>query len=156
MTATPALTQKQFTSEVRGFIRDFPELNRLILGEESSNRMIDYCTWLALDEWNTTPPLSANTVATFPSRFLLLRLTIIHLLTSVGLLKSRNRLAYNDGGFSVDAEAQDDRYMRWVQWFRNEIATPMRNLKVALNIAGAWGGGVSSEYAALSGYYDLT
>ena len=61
-----ALALEQFKSEVRGYIRDFPELNRLVTGEESSDRMIQYCVFLALDEYNTTPPLTGHTVSDFP------------------------------------------------------------------------------------------
>ena len=51
--------------------------------------MLEYCACLAIDEWNTTPPLSNVGISSFPSRFILLQLTLCHLLTSVGILKSR-------------------------------------------------------------------
>ncbi len=47
------LTFENFAQEVREFIRDFPELNRLISGEETSNRLITYCAHLAVDRYNT-------------------------------------------------------------------------------------------------------
>ena len=154
--AAPALAMEQFRSEVRGYVRDFPELNRLISGEESSDRMIEYCAFLALDEWNTTPPLSGNSIADFPSRIILLQLTICHLLTSVGILKSRNRFMYNDGGFSVQTEDQDTAYTRWIQLLRSQTEPKMLRLKVALNIRGGYGAGLSSEYGWIHGWYGLT
>ena len=67
--ATPQpLTYNNFVPEVRAYIRDFPELNRLISGEETSNRMIEYCARLAIDEYNTTPPLTSLAIGAFPSR----------------------------------------------------------------------------------------
>lgn len=151
--AAPALAYESFIQEVRYYMRDWKELNRLIAGFESSDRMVGYCVWLALDEFNTTPPLTESTVADFPSRVILLQLTIIHLLTSVGLLKSRNRFNYNDGGFSVQTEVQDELYQRWIGMFRGQVNTQVQRLKVALNIAGAWGGGVGSEYSWIHGWY---
>jgi hypothetical protein len=157
MALTPPLTTNAaFVQEVRDYIRDFPELNRLISGEESSSRMIEYCVWLAVDEWNTTPPLSSQQVANFPSRTILLVLTIIYILQSVGVLKSRNRFTYNDGGFSVVTEEQDDRYQRWISLFRSQINPKITRLKVALNIEGGWNAGVGSEYGWINGWYGFS
>ena len=146
-------TREGFIQEVRNYLRDFSELNRLITGEESSSRMIGYAVDLALDEFNTTPPLMAYNISDFPSRVVLLHLTLIHLLTSVGILHSRNRLSYNDGGFSVDTETQDDRYQRWIQLLRSQVDPMLTRIKVALNIEGGWGAGVQSEYAWVHGWY---
>ena len=159
MSTSSPLTEDQFVGEVRGFIRDFPELNRLVSGEESSDRMIRYCSELAVDEWNVTPPLSSHTITNFPSRAILLRLTIINLLTSVGILKSRNSFAYSDGGFQVQTEEHDTRYQRWIQMFRTmgpASAQAIQKFKVALNIEGGWGSGVGSEYGWIHGWYGLT
>ena len=159
MGTTPPLSEDQFVGEVRDFVRDFPELNRLISGEESSDRMIRFCANLALDEWNTLPPLSGHAISNFPSRSILLYLTVIHLLSSVGLLKSRNAFAYSDGGFTVQTEEHDTRYQRWIQFFRTAgpaARQAMRELKVALNINGGWDAGVGSEYGWIHGWYGLT
>lgn len=146
----------QFKSEVRDFIRDFPELNRLVSGEETSDRMIEYCACMAIDEWNTTPPLSNNGISDFPSRFILMNLTICHILTSVGILKSRNRFQYSDGGFSVETEGQDDRYVRWIQLIRSQVNPLIRNYKVAKNISEGYGASLGSEYGWIHGWYGLT
>jgi len=151
------LTYDNFVPEVRAYIRDFPELNRLISGEESSNRMISYCAHLALDEYNTTPPLTSPvSISNFPSRGVLLHLTVIHLLTSVGILHARNRFSYNDGGFSVETEQQETLYQRWIQLLRSQLQGRMQQLKVAKNIEGGWGGGVGSEYGWIHGWYGLS
>ena len=151
-----ALALEQFKSAVRGYIRDFPELNRLVTGEESSDRMIQYCVFLALDEYNTTPPLTGNTVSDFPSRVILLQLTVIHLLTSVGILKSRNRFVYNDGGFSVQTEQQDATYLQWISLLRSQVEPKLTRLKVALNISGGYGAALPSEYTWINSWYGLS
>jgi len=151
------LTYGNFVPEVRAYIRDFPELNRLISGEETSSRLIEYCVHLAIDEYNTTPPLTgAHLISNFPSRVILLHLTIIHILISVGILHSRNRFSYNDGGFSVETEQQEGLYQRWIQLLRSQTAPQMQALKVAKNIEGGWGAGVGSEYGWIHGWYGLS
>jgi hypothetical protein len=153
---TPAaLYLEKFKSDVSGYVRYFQELNRLIVGEESSDRMIQYCVFLALDDWNTTPPLASNTVSDFPSRVILLQLTIIHLLTSVAILKSRNRFVYNDGGFSAQTEEQDGAYLQMVALLRSQVDPKIIRLKVALNIAGGYGAGLPSEYTWINSWYGL-
>ncbi len=150
------LTFENFAQEVREFIRDFPELNRLISGEETSNRLITYCAHLAVDRYNTTPPLTRHEISNFPSRTILLNLTIINILTSVGILHSRNRFSYNDGGFSVETEQQESLYQQWIQLFASQTMPHMQSLKVAKNIEGGWGGGVGSEYGWIHGWYGLS
>ena len=147
------LTYDQFAAEVRAFIRDFPELNRLISGEESSDRMVKYCIHLALDDWNTSPPLTSHAISSFPSRTILLHLTLIHLLTSVSILHVRNAFAYNDGGFSVQTDQQGREYQNLINLFRSQVEPKIRRVKVAMNISGAWGGGVGSEYGYINGWY---
>ena len=156
MAGEAPLSFENFVPEVRAFIRDFPELNRLIAGEETSNRMIDYCAHLALDEFNTTPPLTSYAIGGFPSRTILLQLTVIHILLSVGILKSRNRFSYSDGGWSSDTEQQDQLYQNWIQLIRSQLNPRLQNLKVALNIEGGWGAGLGSEYGWLHGWYGVS
>lgn len=156
MAGAAPLSFENFVPEVRAYLRDFAELNRLIAGEETSSRMIEYCAHLALDEFNTTPPLTSYAISDFPSRSILLHLTIIHILTSVGILKSRNRFSYSDGGWSSDTEQQDQLYQNWIQLLRAQTAPRMQSLKVALNIEGGWGAGLSSEYGWIHGWYGVS
>lgn len=150
---TPALTLDSFAQEVREYIRDWKELNRLISGFETSDRLLKYCVGLAIDEWNTTPPLDSRTIDQFPSRTILLQLTLYWLLQSVAILHSRNRFQYNDGGFSVQTDIQDELYQRWMGMLQSQSQPKMQNLKVALNIAGGWGAGVHSEYGWIHSWY---
>lgn len=153
MTSQP-LTYDGFVQEVREYIRDFPELNRLISGEETSSRLIKYCALLAVDEYNTTPPLTGTyTIDSFPSRSILLHLTIIQILISAGILHSRNRFSYNDGGFSVETEQQEQLYKVWIQLLRSQVQGRLERLKVAQNIEGGWGAGVASEYGWIHDWY---
>ncbi len=144
----------KFAEEVRAWLRDFPELNRLIVGEESSPRMIQFCAHMALDEWNAFSPVQFTSVGSFPNKTILILLTVTHILTSAGILHSRNRFDFNAGNFVADTERQADEYPKWIQMIKAQLAPLMQNLSIRLNIAAAsGGGGVPSEYAMLHNWY---
>jgi hypothetical protein len=143
-----------FAQQVRHFIRDYPELNRLVDGEESSNRQIIWAILDTLDDFNTTPPLVGTfSIGTFPSRSLLIRGVVCSLLESVGLLQTRNHISFSDGGLQVGINDKTPFIQSWLQVFRNSYEDKKMKLKVSINIERAWGGGVHSEYAFVNNYY---
>lgn len=144
---------EQFVGLVRAFMRDYPELNRLIKGEEHSDRLIAWAAIDALDDFNTTPPMTQYQFTNFPSKHLLLRGTVISLLESVGLLMTRNHLSFSDGGISSITTDSTPLIQSWIQLFTNKYEQKKDRLKVALNIEGGWGNGVNSEYLWTSGFY---
>lgn len=146
-----ALTQ--FAGVVRHFMRDYPELNRLIRGQEHSDRLIIWAIIDALEDFNTTPPLTGYGLNNFPSKHLLLRGTVISLLESVGLLMTRNHLTFSDGGIQVGVSDKTPLIQAWIQLFTNKYEEKKQKLKVALNIEGGWGGGLHSEYLWTNGFY---
>jgi hypothetical protein len=147
------LELNNFVNQVRLFTRDYAELNRLIAGEESSNRQIVWAILDALDDWNTTPPFTRHTIGNFPSRHLLVRATVICLLESVGLLQTRNHLQFSDGGIQVGINDKTPFIQSWIQLFRNTYEEKKQRLKVAYNIESAWGGGIHSEYRFVNNFY---
>ena len=144
---------EQFIGAVRLFLRDYAQLNRLIAGEEHSDRMIAWAVIDALDDFNSTPPVSNYTLTNFPSMSILLRGTAINLLQSVGLLMTRNHLTFSDGGLQVGVSDKTPLIQSWIQMFSNMYEEKKQRLKIALNIEGGWGGGVHSEYAWVNGFY---
>lgn len=144
---------RQFVAVVRQFMRDYPELNRLIQGEEHSNRMISWAILDALDDFNTTPPITQLQLTSFPSRYLLLRGTVISLLESLGMLMTRNQLTFSDGGIQVGISDKTNLLMNWIQMFTNKYEQKKKELKIAMNIESGWGGGVHSEYLWMNGFY---
>lgn len=144
---------EQFIGLVRAFMRDYAELNRLIQGEEHSDRLIAWAAIDALDDFNSTPPMTAYQFTNFPSKHLLLRGTVISLLESIGLLMTRNHLTFSDGGIQVGVSDKTPLIQSWIQLFTNKYEQKKDRLKVALNIEGGWGGGVHSEYLWTSGFY---
>jgi hypothetical protein len=143
----------QYVMLVRNFMRDFPELNRLIAGEEHSDRLIAWAVLDALNDINTTPPLQSFTLDSFPSSHILLRGAVISLLESVGLLQTRNHLTFSDGGIQVGVSDKTPLIQSWIQLFTNKYEQKKKDLLIALNIENAWGPGVSSEYLWTNGFY---
>ncbi len=145
---------EQFIGLVRAFMRDYPELNRLIKGEEHSDRLIAWAAIDCLDDFNSTPPMTAYQFTNFPSKSLLRQGTVINLLESVGLLMTRNHLTFSDGGVQTGGLSDKTPLIQsWIQLFTNKYEQKKDRIKVALNIEGGWGGGVSSEYSMINNYY---
>lgn len=144
---------ERFVGVVRAFMRDYPELNRLIKGEEHSDRLIAWAVADALDDFNMTPPLTRYGLTNFPSKYLLLRGTVISLLESVGLLMTRNHLTFSDGGIQVGVSDKTPLVQSWIALFTNKYEQKKKDLKIAMNIEGGWGNGLSSEYLWVNGFY---
>ncbi len=149
-------TMRTFVQVVRSYIRDFPELNRLTAGQETSDRMIAWCALDALSRFNGTPHLTAYTLDELFQRnqqHLMLRLTVVALIESVGLLQTRNHINYSDGGVNVGVNDKTPLLMNWLQYFSSYTAQLMQRTKVALNIEGILGSshiGVHSEYFSVN------
>ena len=146
-----------FVSQVRMYLRDYPELNRLIDGEETSDRMIAWAVIDTLDDINNRPPfIGTFTCATFPYKSLLLRGTVIAILESVGILQTRNQLQYSDGGISVGASDKGPMIMQWINMLNMSYQQKLDKWKISQNITQAYeGSSVMSDYYFLGGYYDV-
>lgn len=149
-------TVQAYIALVRAKMRDYPELNRLTDGVESSDRNIATALLLALDDFNNTPPLiNASTLAEFPSVDLLVRGAIIQLIESLGLLQTRNRLPYADGQIQIQTE-QPQLYMQWWNMFKTDYENKKFRLKQSINLRDALGHqvGMSTEYLLINGFFD--
>jgi hypothetical protein len=161
---TPEAAAKQIPQKllsvlalVRAKLRDYPELNRLIEGRETSDREIAFAIMEAIDDFNTTPPLIGSfSIDSFPSTSLLIRGSIINVLESVGLLQTRNQMSYSDGqGVGVGISDKTPLLLNWIQLYQGQYEQKKFRLKQALNLNGALnGGGVPSEYVLINGYFD--
>jgi hypothetical protein len=132
---------------LRFFLRDTPELNRLIRAEESDDGMLEFAIDMAIDDWNfTTPMLRPYTIEDFPSIFMLMHGAVIQVLKAQGLYQARNELTYQAGGSSIVRSNKSGIYQSWLINFSNEYELKKRNIKIQQNIEGGWGG-VASEYS---------
>jgi hypothetical protein len=114
-------TTRSFIQSVRGFMRDHPELNRLVKGRESSDRQIAWAVIDALSEFNGTPHFTTYTLDNLLDRglySLMLRMTVVSLMESIAILQTRNHLNYSDGGISVGVNDKTPLLMNWIQLYR--------------------------------------
>lgn len=131
---------------LRLFMRDTPELNRLIRKEESDDTLFEFAIDMAISDWNSTAPLlPGRTIENYPSLFLLMHAAAIQLLKSQGISQSRNELNYQSGGSSFMRSNKTQHYQSWLTNFQNEYEVKKRNFKIFTNVSRGWGG-VHSEY----------
>jgi len=157
MTPLPQASARmnQVVAMIRLYLRDYEQLNRLIKGQETSNRMIAWAVVDALDDWNATPPFLGDvSLDGFPSISLLREGATIRILESVGLLQTRNQLQYSDGGISVSVSDKTPMLMQWIQMMRNSYEQKKNRMKQSMNIEYAMAGvGTFSEYFVINGTY---
>jgi hypothetical protein len=153
-------TLNAYIATVRAKMRDYPELNRLTDGKESSDREIAMALLLALDDYNNTPPLlDRATLVNFPSKSLLIDGAIIQLLESLGLLQTRNQMQYSDGqGVVSSVSEKPQMIMQWLNLFKGTHEQKKLRVKMAINLNGALGfqTGTDSEYLYINGYFNAT
>ena len=140
---------EQITELVRAWIRDYPELNRLIEGEESSKRSIATAILDAVEDFNLSSPLAAVGVDNFPSISLLKIGAAKFLLESLTFLQARNHLTYSDGqGVQVNESDKAPIYLNMIDRLNTEWERKKEKLIVRMNISGVMGGGVTSDFYA--------
>lgn len=143
---------------VRAKMRDYPELNRLTSGRESSDRDIALAMLLMIDQYNATPPLlDAEGIVNFPSKDLLVTGTMLQLIDGLILLKMRNQLSYSDGSTQQQTE-NPQLYQSYYNQQKQRYDQDKKQFKMAKNLADAMSTpqGVSSEYLAINmgGFFD--
>ena len=157
LTSIPTASKRmnEIIAIIRMYLRDFPELNRLIRGEETSDRMIAWAIVDVLDDWSATPPfLGPVTIDRFPSLSLLRDGVTARVLESAALLQARNQLSFNDGGITVSVSDKAQLYMNFVQIFWNRYEEKKNRFKASQNIEEAMsGGGQISEYYLVNNTY---
>lgn len=157
----PGITQttRDFVQMVRGFMRDYPELNRLVAGVESTDRQIAWAVLDALADFNGTPHFTDMTLDDLllkNQHNLILRMTVISLIESVGMLQTRNHINYSNGGITVGVNDKTPLLMNWLTYFKSSTDQLKQRVKVAINIEGILGSGnsgVRSEYWAVNSTY---
>ena len=131
---------------LRLFLRDTPELNRLIRREESNNELLDFAIEMTISDWNSTSPfIDRVDIHNYPSLYLLMHGAVVQILKTQGLYQARNELTYQAGGSSFTRFNKSSYYMNWMINLANDYENKKRNMKIAKNIIGGFGG-VNSEY----------
>lgn len=150
---------QSFIQTVRLYLRDHPQLNRLVAGEESSDPLIAWAVMDALSDFNGTPHFtnfSLDELLMRNQHSLLLRMTVTSILESVGLLQTRNHLNYSNGGINVGVNDKTPLIMNWLQYFKSTTEQRKVQVKVALNIESILGpnnAGIHSELWSINASY---
>lgn len=139
-------------SDLRAYLRDYEWLNNLVEdGTENSDDDLDRAIRFGLMHFNLVPPISGYTVDNLPDDayyFIIIEATI-QILISVGILHSRNRLNYSNGGLTVADHDKAGPYQSWIQILRNlqQLYELESKYKKAANINALYAGtGISSEF----------
>lgn len=147
--ATPSQSKAMeiFRKQLRLFLNDTPELNRLIRQEETDADHLDLAINMAIDDYNiTSPPLAFAYIDSFPSLYLLMHGSAIQTLKMAGILQSRNELNYSSGGVTVRTFDKTRNYQSWITMFMQDYERKKLNFKISQNIGSAMGFGIHSEY----------
>lgn len=149
-----------FIHVVRLSMRDYPQLNRLIKGEESSNRIIAWAVVDFLSDFNQSPPPLGNytleQLLNLGYTSLARYGTIVNVLQSVGLLQTRNQLNFSDGGINVAISDKTPQLMSWIQLFQSKYEQDKLKIKISLNIRQILGeAGAHSEYLFVNSFYGI-
>ena len=127
--------------EVRIFLRDAdPAANLLIDDYEFSPEEIRTAMYLAKDTWNDTPPdRYRGDYDSFKYRSILLLGVASNLLFMAARRYSRNSLAINAGGTSVNDQDKSREYDQASARLREEFLRAIRTKKRELNYNLGWG-----------------
>jgi len=153
----PGLRLRDYRWALRMYIKDFDRFNRLLnFTAENEVEYIDLYIQMSLGMLNAiTPILKEYSLSTFPMPALLIHQATMECLISNNIKFSRNDLTYNNGGVTLKVE-DSQRYHGMIQILTRVLDMEMniyKQLKIAQNIMGAYGGGVASPYAYLHGRY---
>jgi hypothetical protein len=150
---------RQHTQVVRMFMRDFAELNLLVKGEESSDRMIAWATFDFLSDFNGTPPFTGVGLDYIYARgwqSFALRGTVVTLLQSLMILYGRNHLPFSDGGISINMNDKAPLIMQFLSFMQSAYEQNKRNIKTTMNIEQLLSPdstGLFSDYSRLASSY---
>ena len=136
---TPAF--RAFVDTVRMYHRDHAALNRLVVGQETNDRIIAWAIVDAVSALNGTPPfltpMSLEGWLQSNQHYLLVRMATVSILESLMLLSARNQLNYSTGGSNVGINDKAPLYLNMLQYFKASVDQEKVRVKVAMNIAGA-------------------
>lgn len=135
---------------LRDFLRDRPELNRLLEEKESSDNDLYEALLAGLDYINCEVGyLTDYSLNDFPSWKILRDAAVLDILTSAGLGSARNTLTYNDNGGVMSQD--NDVYGRYMAYYNQLIVKTqqaIQNFKIVKNISNGFGGS-ESAYGAI-------
>lgn len=132
--------------QVRLYIRDHVDYNRLIDEQEFTDERIVFARDLTLDMFNVLPPLTFYSLAEFPNRYILLMGTLHNLYLGEAAMAARNQMSYSDGGLSIPIEERFEYYNNLAAQYGTQFSQLAQQFKIHKNIEDGWGE-VGSDFA---------
>lgn len=153
MAITLDILKEKLINQVRIYLSDFPYYNRLIGDEENERDTIELAIDMSIDRFNNAEvPRTGFDFSNFPSLVIMIYGAVLELLQMKGILYSRNRLNYSDGGIQVAINDKATEYMQWARAMQQTYDRLVMDKKKELNAAACWGG-IASEYASVDYWY---
>ena len=139
----PTLTVQQ----IRDSLGDDPANHHLLDGNEFPDSAVTLSMMLAVDSYNTMPPIGGATIDSLGPSLLLLG-TIWHLYNGRALaISARNQMSYSDGGLTVPIEERYQFYIQMAQMYETQFKSAANDNKIARNMEAGWGS-VHTDYAS--------
>jgi hypothetical protein len=151
---------KVLVRQVRSLIQDFPTVNELFEGEESSDEKIARHLVEVIEDWNGTPPLlsfkldplTLQSQVNFQGpRTWIVNATAARVLRSVMFKLARNDVPYTAGSVTIQPSSVWRNLQPLVQEMEAEYRANKQGFKIAQNVSGAFGDG--GYRAALTEHY---
>jgi hypothetical protein len=148
---------REIVENVRFFMRDYAELNRLTKGKDHSDRHVMWAVLDTLSDWSSTPPFlgyGLQSIFQMGWQGLFVRGVAISLLESLHFLHLRNFVSYSDGGVNIQVE-NPQLIQAAMQLLKNDYEQKKQRVLIASNIERAFqsGVGVSSEYLFINSFW---
>lgn len=139
--------------DVRQHLGDFAEENVLLDREEFNDREIDIAIRLAIQDYNSTPPLTQIVNGKTPDILdAVLMLGILYqLYRGKAAQNARNQLNYSDGGITVATNDRGPFYLQLAQQYKADFDARVPQVKAYLNLNNAYGE-LSSDYISTPDY----
>ncbi|NBS68774.1 hypothetical protein EBT31_07635 [bacterium] len=145
------LRLNQMVVAARDSMRDYAELNRLISGVETSDRMFKTAILDTIEDWNVSPPWLTPFTIENPPPWSILRFGVIaYVLDSLVVLQNRNNISFNNGGISVQI-SPERMNAQLAEGYRARYERKRDEYKAAQNIAAALGpSATATEYSFIN------
>jgi len=148
------MTKAEYIQELRAYIKDKPELNRLLkFAAENDDTTLSMYIEMALGFLNSVPPpIGWIDYDAFPFPALLIHQASIECMISNSIVSARNDVTYNNGGITLKV-SDGARYLNLIQVvlrMTDKEIEMWRQAKISYNINGGWGN-VFSPYSRLHG-----
>lgn len=123
---------------LRSYIRDTADANNLLGEQESTDPELQQALEFSIDDFNESGYPTVYTVTDHPSERLLVRGAVLELLTSAGIIMSRNRLNYNDAGLAIAISDKASEYSSWIQMIYVDYEKGKLHNKLRTNVSQGW------------------